>query len=94
MENLNRDFTDEQIDILFKLYREHCFGTNDMYIDNVLKGFPKDKKDIFRDAVDDLIRRDYLGVKSKKRGKKVFINPQFRKEIFKAIADKNPFLRF
>ncbi len=43
--SLSVDFRKPHIDILYKLWRNRCFGKGHMLIDNVLRGFPKDKKD-------------------------------------------------
>lgn len=52
-----------------------------MLIDNVLKGFPKDRRKEFKDAVDDLIKAGVLRIKKTKYGDAVYIDPKQRIKI-------------
>ena len=70
-----------KIDILYKLWRNRCFGKGHMLIDNVLKGFPKDRINEFKGAIRELIKEGILIVKKTKQGDAVFINPIRRIEI-------------
>lgn len=70
-----------KLDILYKLWRNRCFGKGHMLIDNVLKGFPKDRRKEFKDAVDDLIKAGVLRIKKTKYGDAVYIDPKQRIKI-------------
>ena len=57
-------------DILWKLCRKRCFGRGYMLTDNVLRGVPPNKKDLFRDTVHNLITKNILIPKKTKHGKR------------------------
>jgi len=86
------EFGKIHIDILYKLWRNKCFGKGHMLIDNVLRGFPKDKKDKFGEAVDGLIKTGYLIQKTTKHGYAVYIDPKLRVEIRKILEKHYDFL--
>ncbi|MCD6481420.1 MAG: hypothetical protein J7L31_04015 [Thermoplasmata archaeon] len=67
-----------KLDILYKLWRNRCFGRGHMLIDNVLRGFPRDKLDEFRRDIKELVREGILIMKPTNHGDAVFINPAKR----------------
>jgi len=81
-----------KIDILYKLWRNRCFGKGHMLIDNVLRGFPRNKIKEFKKAIDELINDGILGVKKTKYGEAVFINPKMRIKIRNLLKKYYDFL--
>ncbi|MBU1941286.1 MAG: hypothetical protein KKC68_05880 [Candidatus Thermoplasmatota archaeon] len=85
-------FTDTQVDILFKLWRNRCFGKGHMLIDNLLGGFPSHIKDHIQEELNDLIKKNFVIKKPSKHGKAVFINYEYKDKIADSIKKKYSFL--
>ena len=86
------DFTNDELGILYKLWRNRCFGKGHMLEDNLIDGFPTNIQDKITEAVNDLKRKGFLVRKSSKHGKAVYINPNIRKQIERELKKKYPFL--
>ena len=84
--------TNPKLDILYKLWRNRCFGKGHMLIDNVLRGFPRDKINEFRDALDELVKDGVLIIKKTRHGDAVFINPRKRVLIRDLLKEYYDFL--
>ncbi len=81
-----------KVDILYKLWRNRCFGKGHMLIDNVLRGFPRNKINEFRDALDELIKDGILIIKKTGHGDAVFIDPRKRVLIRDLLKEYYDFL--
>jgi len=86
------DIKSIKLDILYKLWRNRCFGRGHMLIDNVLRGFPRDKINEFRDALDELVKDGILIIKKTRHGDAVFINPRKRVLIRELLKEYYDFL--
>ena len=86
------DIKSIKLDILYKLWRNRCFGRGHMLIDNVLRGFPRDKINEFRDALDELVKDGVLIIKKTRHGDAVFINPRKRVLIRELLKEYYDFL--
>ncbi len=86
------DIKSIKLDILYKLWRNRCFGRGHMLIDNVLRGFPRDKINEFRDALDELVKDGILIIKKTRHGDAVFINPIKRVLIRDLLKEYYDFL--
>lgn len=54
-------FTDRQLDILFKLWRNRCFRRNaTLQMDNVIKGAPSHIIGEMREEIDELIKKNIV----------------------------------
>ena len=53
-------FTDDELGILYKLWRNRCFGKGHMLIDNLVDGFPTRNQDKIAGSVKELIRKGFL----------------------------------
>ena len=60
------NFTDNELGILYKLWRNRCFGKGHMLIDNLIDGFPTNIQDKISDSLKELIRKGFLVRKSSK----------------------------
>ena len=67
--------------ILWRLYRRRYIGGRHTDINNLRKGFPKDKYDLVDEVIDELVREGFLLVKPTHYGKHVSLNPRRLKEI-------------
>ena len=86
-------FTELQLDILFKLWRNRCFRRNaTLQVDNVVKGAPSHLIGTIRDEMDDLIRKSIVIKIPHRHGDKVFINSKYKFEIEKALKKIHRFL--
>jgi len=85
-------FTDNELSILYKLWRNRCFGKGHMLIDNLTDGFPTNIQDKITESVKELIRKGFLVRKSSKHGQAVFINLNMKKQIEAGLKKKYPFL--
>lgn len=85
-------FTDHELDIMYKLWRNRCFGKGHMLMDNLTDGFPTNVQDKMAQSIKELIRNGFLIKKSTKHGYAVFINLGFRKQIEKELKNKYLFL--
>jgi hypothetical protein len=85
-------FTDNELGILYKLWRNRCFGKGHMLINNLTDGFPTNIQDKIVESVKELIRKGYLVRKSSKHGQAVFINLNMKKQIETELKKKYPFL--
>jgi hypothetical protein len=86
------NFTNEELAILYKLWRNRCFGKGHMLIDNVIDGFPTANQSNISRSVKELIRKGFLVRKSSKHGQAVYINLNMRKQIENELKKKYPFL--
>ena len=85
-------FTVDELGILFKLWRNRCFGKGHMLIDNLVDGFPTENQDNITRSVKELIKKGFLVRKPTKHGQAVHINLHNSKEIEKELKKKYPFL--
>ena len=85
-------FTDNELSILYKLWRNRCFGKGHMLIDNLAGGFPTNIQDKIAESVKELIRKGFLVRKSSRHGQAVFINLNMKKQIEAELKKKYPFL--
>ena len=90
-ENMGK-LTDDELGILYKLWRNRCFGKGHMLIDNLIDGFPTGNQDKIAGSVKELIRKGFLVRKSSKHGQAVYINLNMRKQIESELKKKYPFL--
>ena len=87
------NFTELQLDILFKLWRNRCFRRNaTLQVDNVVKGAPSHLIGEMRKEIDDLIRKGIVIKIPHRHGDKVFINPENKFEIERALKKIHSFL--
>ena len=87
------NFTELQLDILFKLWRNRCFRRNaTLQVDNVVKGAPSHLIGEMRKEIDDLIRKGIVIKIPQRHGDKVFINPEYKLEIERALKKIHSFL--
>ena len=87
------NFTELQLDILFKLWRNRCFRRNaTLQIDNVIRAAPSHVIGRMRQEIDELIRKGVVIKIPHRHGAKVFINPKYKHEIEKALKKIYPFL--
>jgi len=86
------NFTDNELSIIYKLWRNRCFGKGHMLIDNLIDGFPTNIQDKIADSLKELIRKGFLVRKSSKHGQAVFINLNMKRQIELELKKKYPFL--
>ena len=86
------NFNNLERDILWKLWRNRCFGKGHMLINNVLRGFPRDRQKEFKNAIDSLIKKGILLKKPTKHGDAVYINAKLRIEIREILKKYHDFL--
>jgi len=87
------NFTELQLDILFKLWRNRCFRRNaTLQIDTVVKGAPSHLIGRMREEIDDLIRKGIIIKIPHRHGDKVFINPEYKFEIERELKKIHSFL--
>jgi hypothetical protein len=87
------NFTELQLDILFKLWRNRCFRRNaTLQVDNVVKGAPSHLIGKMREEIDDLIRNGVVIKIPHRHGNKVFINPEYKFVIEQALKKSHSFL--
>ena len=84
--------TDDELGILYKLWRNRCFGKGHMLIDNLIDGFPTGDQDKIAGSVKELIRKGILVRKPSKHGQAVYINLKLRKQIESELKKKYTFL--
>jgi len=87
------NFTELQLDILFKLWRNRCFRRNaTLQIDNVVRAAPSHLIGRIRTEMDELIRKGIVIKIPHRHGDKVFINPNYKLEIEQALKKIHTFL--
>jgi hypothetical protein len=87
------NFTELQLDILFKLWRNRCFRRNaTLQVDNVVKDAPSHLIGKMREEIDDLIRNGVVIKIPHRHGNKVFINPEYKFVIEQALKKSHSFL--
>jgi hypothetical protein len=87
------NFTELQLDILFKLWRNRCFRRNaTLQVDNVVKGAPSHLIGKMREEINDLIRNGVVIKIPHRHGDKVFINPEYKFVIEQALKKSHSFL--
>ena len=86
------DISSIQVDLLFKLWRNRCFGKGHMLIDNLIGGFPSHIKGTMQTELNDLIKNNYIIKKPTKHGHAVYINYEYKDKIAASIKKKYPFL--
>lgn len=84
-------FTEIQISIFYKLWRNRCFGKGHMLIDTVSNGFPTNLQQTVKHEIDTLVRRSYLVKKPSKNGYYVYINLKHKQKIENAIKSMYSF---
>ena len=85
-------FTNDELGILYKLWRNRCFGKGHMLIDNLIDGFPTKTQDSITRSVKELTRKGFLVRKPSKHGQAVYINLKMRKQNESELKKKYPFL--
>jgi len=85
-------FTNDELGILYKLWRNRCFGKGHMLIDNLIDGFPTRDQDNIAGSAKELIRKGFLVRKPSKHGQAVYINLNMRKQIESELKKKYSFL--
>lgn len=85
-------FTNGELGILYKLWRNRCFGKGHMLIDNVVDGFPTNIQNQISDSIKNLIRKGFLVRKSIRHGQAVYINLHFRSQIERELKKKYSFI--
>lgn len=73
--------------ILYKLIRRRCWGGKHTAFDNLPKGKPKHLAKKIKKSGEELIRMGLLLQKPTSYGLQISLNPKFREEIIKTIAD-------
>jgi len=73
--------------ILWRLYRHRYIGGKHTDINNLKKGFPKDKHKLIEKAVDELIKEGLILRKPTKYGLHVSINPKMIGEVREIIEN-------
>jgi len=86
------NLSDLELSILYKLWRNRCFGRGHMLIDNLINGFPTNIQDKTIDSLKELIRKGFVVRKSSKHGQAVFINLNMKRQIESELKKKYPFL--
>jgi len=86
------NFTNDELGIIYKLWRNRCFGKGHMLIDNLIDGFPTENQNNISRSVKELIRKGFLVRKSSKHGQAVYINLNMGKQIEIELKKKYPFL--
>lgn len=86
-------FTELQLDILFKLWRNRCFRRNaTLQVDNVVKGSPSHLIGEMRNEINDIIKKNIVIKIPHRHGDKVFINRIYKNEIKRELKKIYPFL--
>jgi len=86
------NLTDNELSILYKLWRNRCFGKGHMLIDNLTDGFPTNIQDKITGSLKELIRKGFLVRKSSRHGQAVYINLNMKKQIETELKKKYPFI--
>lgn len=85
-------FTDNELSILYKLWRNRCYGKGHMLIDYLTDGFPTNIQDKITESLKELIRKRLFSKKILKNSQAVFINLNMKKQIETELKNKYPFL--
>lgn len=87
------NFTELQLDILFKLWRNRCFRRNaTLQVDTVVTLAPSHLIGKMRKELEELIRKGVVIKIPHRHGDKVFINPHYSFEIERALKKIHTFL--
>lgn len=87
------NFTELQLDILFKLWRNRCFRRNaTLQIDTVVTSAPSHLIGKMREELEELIRKGIVVKIPHRHEDKVFINPQYSFEIERTLKKIHSFL--
>lgn len=87
------NFTNLQLDILFKLWRNRCFRRNaTLQVDTVVTSAPSHLVGMMREELNELIRKGVVIKIPHRHGDKVFINPYYIFEIERALKKIHSFL--
>ncbi len=78
--------------ILYKLWRNTCFGKGHMLPENLLTGFPKNEKKEYKEALNELIKRGIVCIKPTAKGNAYYINLQLREQVKHALLEYYDFL--
>lgn len=79
---------DGDLAILHKLWYNRCFSrSKTIYIDNLVKGFPSHLIGKIHDDVNKLIKRNILIKIPHKYGYKVYINLDYKDQIYQALKN-------
>lgn len=74
--------------MLRQLYNRRCIGGRHTFIENTLKGFPKNDRGQGKSALDYLVKINLIILKSTSYGKQISLNPRLIKDV-KQIIDPN-----
>ncbi len=74
-------FTRYHVAILERLYNLRCIGGKHTSRENALRGFPKSERGEGSDALEDLVRRNYIILKRTSYGDQIFLNLQHIQDI-------------
>lgn len=87
------DYASRDLDLFNKLWRKRCFTSKTtIYVVDLVRGFTSDAD--MKVLVDKLIKQGVLVKIPHKRGAKVYINPDYRNEIYNALKKSNLFPYF
>ena len=82
----------EEAALLLKLYRGRKFGASHLLEGNLLRGFPPDRLDVLKSALESLKRDGIVGAKKTKHGPAVFLPPSLGKEVYEELRRRYPWL--
>lgn len=86
-------FTERQLDILFKLWRNRCFRSSaTLQIDNVVKGAPSHLIGEMQKGIEELLKKNIVIKIPHRHGDKVFINPAYKADIKRELKKIYSFL--
>lgn len=78
--------------VLYKLWRNKCFGRGHMLIDNLVKGFSNSEVGYVHNALDQLLQRNWVVKKPTKHGTTVYINLNYRHDIEQGLRRRYSYL--
>ncbi|DAC71893.1 MAG TPA: hypothetical protein DSN98_08000 [Thermoplasmata archaeon] len=78
--------------VLYKLWRNTCFGRGHMLIDNLVNGFPNGEANDVHNAIDQLSHRNWIVKKPTKHGTAVYINTNYRHKIEQELKRRYPYI--
>ena len=87
-----RSLSGEEASLLLKLYRGRKFGASHPLEDNLLRGFPTDRLDDFRAALERLKRDGMLHKRATGHGPAVSLPPTLGKEIYEELRKRYSWL--
>ena len=78
--------------LLLKLYRGRKFGASHLLEGNLLRGFPPDRLDVLKSALESLKRDGIVGSKKTKHGPAVSLPPSLGKEVYEQLRRRYAWL--